>query len=174
MKWQFWKWLFLGLEDGPGYHRVVNWWLLLHIATGIIITCASEVPIHEAAQAFLLPLAGILIGLTFAWTGNIQALLKEKEIQKLAEHHPDGIQVYMYIFQLAMLVILVTVVAWGLAGLRIFDAINCHNFHVFIEFSLYFLASLTLQQCWRVVQGSQMLIYVRYQVQKATENEKDD
>lgn len=96
MKWQFWRWLFLGLQDRPGYRQLVNWWLVVHIAVGIAVAQLVGVSVHEAAQTFLLPLAGIFIGLSFAWVGNAQALLQESEIEKIAEYHPDGIRTYVY------------------------------------------------------------------------------
>ena len=105
----------------------------------------------------------IAIGLSLAWVGNIQALLQEKEIEKLAKHHPDGLQTYVYTFQLSILVILVTAVAWALAALGVYGARllrhDCVQF--VIEAVLYFLASLALRECWEVVKGSQLLILTR-------------
>lgn len=169
MKWQFWRWLFLGLQDRPGYRQLVNWWLIVHIAIGTAVAQLVGVSVHEAAQTFLLPLAGIFIGLSFAWVGNAQALLQESEIEKIAEHHPDGIRTYVYTFQLAILVILVTLVAWGFAGLKVFDAaIFCNKYvQASIEASLYFLASVTLRECWHVVIGSQLMILSRHEVRNS-------
>lgn len=168
MKWQFWKWLVCGLSDRPGYRQLVNWWLIMHLAIGIGVASVVEVSIADAAQTFLLPLAGIFIGLSFAWVGNAQALLQESEIEKIAKHHPDGIQTYVYTFQLAILVILVTLVAWGLAGLKIFELPLFENeyLELSVEASLYFFASLTLRECWHVVIGSQLLILTRHNVRQ--------
>jgi len=169
MKWQFWRWLFFGLQDRPGYRQLVNWWLFLHICVGFAVAQFVGVSIHEAAQTFLLPLAGIFIGLSFAWVGNAQALLQESEIEKIAEHHPDGIRTYVYTFQLAILVILVTLVAWGFAGLKVFDTpMFCKKYvQLSIEATLYFLASLTLRECWHVVIGSQLMVLTRHEVRNS-------
>lgn len=172
MKWQFWQWLFLGLRDRPGYRQLLNWWLVVHVVVAVIVAQLVGVPIHEAAQTFLLPLAGIFIGLSFAWVGNAQALLQESEIEKIAEYHPDGIQTYVYTFQLAILVILVTLVAWGFAGLKVFEASIFGNCYVqsLIEASLYFLASVTLRECWHIVIGSQLMILSRHTVRKTSDD----
>lgn len=166
MNWQFWRWLFCGLRDRPGYRQLVNLWLIMHIAIGVGVNSVVDVTIADAAQTFLLPLAGIFIGLSFAWVGNAQALLQESEIEKIARHHPDGIQTYVYTFQLAILVILITLVAWGLAGLEVFESPMFQNEYVIyvVNSSLYFLASLTLRECWHVVIGSQLLILTRHNV----------
>ena len=175
MKWQFWRWLLLGLRDRPGYRLLLDRWLVVHIATGILMALLIGVSIHEAARTILLPLAGVFIGLSFAWAGNAQALLKESEIEKVAECHPDGIQTYVYTFQLAILIILITLVAWGLAGLKVFDAEILSNSVVqtSIEALLYFLASITLRECWHVVMASQLMILSRHNVQNANKAGKE-
>ena len=175
MKWQFWKWLFCGLKDEPGYRLLVNWWLVIHIAAGILTALLVGVSIHEAARTILLPISGIFIGLSFAWAGNAQALLKESEIEKIAKHHPDGIQTYIYTFQLAILIILITLVAWGLAGLKVFDVVILSNSTVqtAIEALLYFLASITLRECWHVIMGSQLMILSRHNVRNDSKTSKE-
>ena len=175
MTWQFWRWLFLGLRDRPGCRLLLDWWLVVHVAAGILIAQLVGVSIHEAARTILLPLAGVFIGLSFAWAGNAQALLKESEIEKVAEHHPDGIQTYVYTFQLAILIILITLVAWGLAGLKVFDAEILSNSVVqtSIEALLYFLASITLRECWHVVMASQLMILSRHNVQNTNKAGKE-
>ena len=168
MKWEFWKWLFLGLKDKPGISNFLNWILLLHIGVGLFLATFIDVSLYEAAKTVLLPLAGIFIGLSFAWAGNAQAMLKESEIERFADFHRDGIRTYVYTFQLAILVILLTLIAWGLAGLKFFElpvfSNSCVKYG--IEAMLYFLASLTMRECWHVVIGSQILILSRYHVRK--------
>lgn len=172
MRWSFWRWLIFGLEGPSGLRMLLlNPWILVHIMTGVGLAELVDFPIYEAAQLFLFPLAGIFIGLSFAWAGNAQALLMEKEIEWLADFHPDGIHTYVYTFQLAILVILVTLVIWGLAALRIFEVIQQHNFVV--EVVLYFLASLTVRECWHVVLGSQLLILARRAVRTRGEAQDD-
>ena len=163
MKWQFWKWLFRGLSHRPGYTQLADRWIFVHMITGSAIAIVSDVPLHEAAHTVLLPLAGIFIGLSFAWIGSAQALMQEKEMEKLAKHHPDGIETYVYTFQLAILIILVTLAAWGLAGLKVFDSISCKHpvLHFKLEAILYFLSSLTLRECWHVVMASQLMVILR-------------
>lgn len=166
MEWEFWKWLFWGLKDKPGYHQLVNRWLAIHVLVGIVVASVVDMSLDKAAQTILLPLAGIFVGLSFAWIGNAQALLQENEIVALAKHHPDGVQTYVYTFQLAILIILITLILWGLAGLEVFDScIFLDKLPKFIaEIALYFFSSLTLRECWHVVMGSQLLILSRIKI----------
>lgn len=169
MKWRFWQWLFVGLDSKkPGFFSFVDGWLIVHIIVALALSYSVSVGIKEASATVLLPLASIFIGLSFAWAGNAQALLQESEIEKLTENHPDGIESYLYTFQLAILVILITLVAWGMAGLGLFEAyvfkINCLQY--LVKFCLYFLASITLRECWHVVLGSQIMILSRYKIRK--------
>ena len=50
------------------------------------------VRINEAAKSILLPLAGIFIGLTFAWGGNAVSLMQSEEIDMLANYRSGGLK----------------------------------------------------------------------------------
>ena len=49
------------------------------------------------------------------------------EINILADYRPGGLREYVFKFQAAILILLFTMVAWGLAGLDIFENLNCHS-----------------------------------------------
>ena len=164
----FWRWLFLGLDAKPGYRQFKLWWTLLHLALGVLVAVSIRVPIYESARAILLPLTGLFIGLSFSWLGNAQALLQQSEIERLARHHPDGIRTYAYTFQLAVLVVMVTLVAWGLAGLKLADSFLCRDslWYTAVESLLYFLVSVAVRECWHVVMGSQALLLARISIRQ--------
>lgn len=166
----FWHWLFKGDRDRPGYHRIVNRWALLHMAVGLAVAYLSGSLVKDAATSLLLPLAGIFIGLSFAWGGNAQALLQTEEIEHFADYHPGGFSEYLYTFQLAILVILVTLCLWGLAGLGIFDRLwptsGRPAAYLAVEAGLFALASLTVRSCWHVVLGAQYLLAVRHKMRQ--------
>jgi hypothetical protein len=144
--------------------------LYLHATVGVILAVLIKVPLDKASTSLMLPLASIFVGLTFAWSGNAQALLQDEKIEMLAEHHPDGIENYIYTFQTAVLVILLALVAWGLAGLEIFDnGIFAFDVTKFLSAAfMYFLSSLSLRECWQVVFGGQLLLLSRHTIKKKT------
>jgi hypothetical protein len=170
----FWRWLISGTGNGTGIKRFVDWWLLLHILAAGILSYFLPISLKEAATTLLLPVAGIFIGLSFAWGGNAQALLQSEEIEKMSAFKKGGFADYVYTFQSAILLILITLCLWGIAGLGFFDLIwpICSNSNPYkvIGFILFFLSSMTLRECWHVVLGAQILLLVRFQVKKRKGN----
>lgn len=161
----FWQWLFRGTTGRAGWRKFLNSWLLLHVGLGWAIATLVQVSLREAANAVLLPLAGIFVGLSFAWAGNAQALLQSKEIETFSQFHEGGFEEYAFTFQAAILTILSTLVVWGIAGLGVYERRCFWQCGVYVyrvaEVVLYSLASLTLRECWQVVLGSQWMLLVQ-------------
>ena len=166
---KFWVWFFRGSGGRPGFSRVVNSWLLLHAFIGSALAVLVPLTLKDAAVSILAPLAGFLIGLTFAWAANGQALLQCDEIESLAQKSDGDIPDYAYTYLLSVLVVLVTLVLWGLAGLGIFDSIwpkTGSQEYICVEYILYLMASLTMRTSWHVVLGTQSLLLVRWTIRK--------
>lgn len=171
---KFWTWFFKGLNEKSGIRSLCNRWLFFQIVIGLFLTYALDVKLEDAGKTVLLPLAGILIGLTFAWAGNAQALFQSEEIEELALFREGGIVEYVYKFQMAILIILATVVAWGLASLGLFDRnwpmqnkewqYNC------IKLFLYTLSGITLRECWNIVLMVQWLLLAQNRIKKLKSN----
>lgn len=170
----FWKWFFLGTSGKPGFFKFFDRWLFLHIIVGFLLAWLVPSSLSQAANTVLLPLVAIFIGLSFAWGGNAQALLQTEEIDKITDYHPGGFEEYVYTYQTAILVILITVSVWGLAGLDLFDKIwpTCSRptFYFGIVFLLFFLTSLTLRECWHVVLGAQWMLLARRNIKRTKSN----
>lgn len=173
----YWYWLFHGSGGKPGYRRLLNKWLLFHFLIGFLVSLAVSDALASAANTVLLPLAGIFVGLSFAWVGNAQALLQSAEISKLSDYHAGGYKEYVFVFQTAVLTILVTLIIWGLAGLRVFDTgwpTAAHpKMYLIIKVVLFCFASMTIRECWHVVMGAQMLLLVQKEIKDRGGNAKD-
>ena len=170
----YWSWLFRGSGGAPGYRRFVNWWLCLHAAMGVVLAIVVPVDPATAANLVLFPLAGIFVGLAFAWAGSAQSLMQGSTISRLGDHHPGGFQEYPYIFQAAILTILVTMVLWGLVGLRAFDCLTKGVVGKFImKFILYALLSVSVRECWQVVLGSQWLLISQREIRERLTSNQD-
>ncbi len=173
----YWKWLLKGSGGRPGLQRILNKWLLLHIPVGMGLSLLVSLKLQACANAVLLPLAGILIGLSFAWAGNANALLQTEEIELLSKHHKGGFVEYVFIYQTAILMILVTLVLWGLAGLGIYDETwptMCNPKAYFsLKTLLFSLCSLALRECWQVVSGTHWMLRIRKEI-KDQLNKKDE
>lgn len=164
----YWHWFFKGSGGKPGYRRILNRWIFVHLAIGLIISFFIQIDVATSAKAVLLPLAGILVGLSFAWAGNAQALMQSSEIEKLSEHHEGGFVEYVFTYQTAILTILGTLVFWGLAGLQIFDMRWPTDSRPILYFAiktfLFLLSSLTIRECWHVVMGAQWMLLAQKQI----------
>lgn len=167
MKWRYWTWLFRGLNGKPGIFKFWNRWLLLHMTIATALALWISIPLAEVARTMMLPLAGIFIGLSFAWAGNAQALLQSDEIEKMAKQHEDGIENYIYTFQTAILTILISLIGWGLAGLKAFDANFLSCTVPAVEWCLYLISSIAFRECWHVILGSQLLILNRHEIKQS-------
>jgi hypothetical protein len=166
----YWNWFIKGSGYKPGYRRLINWWLVLHLAIGLALAFIIDITLVESARTVLFPFAGIFIGLTFAWAVNAQALMRTQEIEQLSEHHPGGFIEYVYTYQTAILAILITLIFWGLAGLKLFDSLwpttEGRVSYFIIKLLLFCLSSLSLRECWHVVYGTSQLLLIQRAIRK--------
>jgi hypothetical protein len=167
----YWRWFFRGTGAGAGLARFADRWLVVHVAIGVSLAWINSIVLKDAANSVLLPLAGVFVGLCFAWGGNAQALLQTEELEQVGERHPGGFIEYLFVYQTAILVVLVTLVLWGFAGLALFDnlwPIDSRGLaYRVVRGVLFFFASLTVRECWHVVLGAQSMLYVRHELRRA-------
>lgn len=159
----YWGWFLFGSGSEPGYKRLVNRWAYLALIVGGLVASAVDVPLDSCASAVFLPLAGVLVGLAFAWAGNAQALLQSDEIHEMADEHPGGFVEYVYTYQTSILSILVVLVLWGLAGMKVFDgqygiAGVYPAWYWLTKASLFAFSSIAIRECWQVVLGAQWML----------------
>lgn len=163
---KYWHWLFAG----QGFKSVLNVWLILHLIIGVLLALVVVPDLQTCSRAVLLPLAGIFVGLSFAWAGNAQALMQSREIDKLSQFHEGGFVEYVFVYQTAILSILVTLVLWGVAGLGVFDMVWPTKDHPSVYFILkaflFVMASLTLRECWQVVMGASWMLRIQRRIKQ--------
>jgi hypothetical protein len=163
----FWFWLIFGCGGNPGFSRITDKWILLHAFIGLLLAFCAPIALQDAANSILVPLAGLLIGLSFAWAANAQALLQSEEIEEITKNTAGGFPDYVYSFLFAVLVVLVSLSLWGLAGLGIYDKFwptTTSPYYFSIKSILYLLLSLTIRTSWHVVLGSQSLLLMRWAI----------
>ena len=174
--YSFWDWFFYGVGDKRGFKNLISPALAAHVIIGVILSFVIHQPLSSVATAVILPLAGVLVGLTFAWGGNAQALLQTNEILKLADKVSGGIREHACYYQLSILLVLITIVGWGLVGIGAFELLS-QNLTFFIRqfFRAFAFAftSLTFHECWHVVDSARQLLIARYDI-NMSELRKDD
>jgi hypothetical protein len=167
----YWQWLFKGSGGRSGLRRLFDRWLLLHVTVGVGLATLVQKPLTECANSVLLPLAGAIIGLSFAWAGNAQALLQTSEIEDVADRHQGGLVEYAYVYQTAILLILITLVGWTIAGLSVFDSRwptpGRTYWYCAAKTCLFGLSSLALRECWHVVLGAQWMLLIRREIKRS-------
>ncbi len=166
----YWRWLLRGSGGKPGFTWFLDLWLPVHAMVGLVLALAVPVPLASAATAVLLPLVAAMIGLSFAWSGNAQALMATEEIENLATYSKGGLPDFVYLFQTAIVVLIGALVAWSLAGLEVFDKVwprgDSGHAYLAVKCVVYFLTSLAVRECWAVVVGAQSLLLARSLIRK--------
>jgi hypothetical protein len=166
----YWRWLFHGSNGKAGILRLLDLWLLFHVAVGIGLGLLVPLTLRECSNAVLLPLAGIIIGLTFAWAGNAQALLQTSEIEELGEQHKGGFEDYVFVYQMAIMLIFITLIVWCLAGLNVFDGawpkVPSSVAYFGIKSTCFALSSIALRECWHVVLGAQWMLLMKREIKR--------
>jgi hypothetical protein len=144
--------------------------LLAHAGVGYLLGLAVPRPINDIGQTVILPLAGVLVGLSFAWIGSALAIVNSTEMERLADTSGLGFETYVYTFQLAVLILLVCISLWGLGALGLFDqqcAWNCSpRLYTVTKAALMATISLAVRECWHVVAYVQTMIVYRHAVRK--------
>lgn len=151
---KFWPWFFLGVgSNKPGWRAFLDIWLLLHVGVGVWgIFLGGE--LSQQAQAIVFPFSAVLFGVTFAWSGNIAALLSTKEISTVSDHSAVKIQGYVFQVQRSVLVMLLSVILWCLAAL-------VNDAAIYLKFLCYFFSSLAVRESWQVILFAQYLTIAR-------------
>lgn len=169
----FWQWLFKNPFGKAGINHLFDYWLFGHVFIGLMFAFIISKPLDEAANSVFIPLIGLLIGLIFALAGNYQALLQTEEIQEMTEQHPGGFGEYVFLNQLAILIVLITIIIWVFAGLSIFDKFwpkqdNCTIYFI-IKFLLFFFTSITVRECWHSIIAVHWLLRMQIVIKKNKE-----
>ena len=159
----FWQWFRKGSGGKRGVFRLLNWWLCLDYFIGAFLARICESSPSDIATKAILPLIGALIGLTFAWVGNAQALLQSKEIIELSKFNKGGYVEYPYCYQIALLAVITSLILWGFAGLGIFDLPQSEsNIASFAKAILFGFVSLSIRESWGIINNAHFQLQTQY------------
>lgn len=164
-EFSFWYWLFT-----KGIIKTLNWWLLLHIAIGSLFALFTPISIIKVASIVVIPLVGVLIGLSFSWIGNAMALLETIEIKIMVKHHEGGIKEYIFSYQFSILILLTCIILWSLIGLRFDTLIIFNNMPLFMKILgkifIFSITSFAIRECWQVVLSTQWLLLSKSKIRE--------
>jgi hypothetical protein len=161
----FWRWLFLGAANGPpGIFNVLNWYLPIHLIVGLIAASFIRSDPFDFAAKALFPAASILIGMSLAWTTRAATILQTGDLRKALFNAKRPAEDYVYAFQLSILIIVIMVAYVSvMAGGGIEVVVFGPDLDQRISgITLYTLLSISLRECWGVVNFTNMLSLLEY------------
>ncbi len=156
----FWEWL-LGSHDKGGFNvtNIIDGWLFFHGAAALILVFLLQVGPYEFAANALFPAASILVGMAVASTSRAAAILQDKTFKTKMISEKNPIENYIYGYQLSLLIIIssvvfVSIMASGGIDIVFIDRNISSNISGFL---MYFLLSMSIRECWQVINFSSML-----------------
>ncbi len=168
----FWRWM-----AESGLRRFWNRWLIVHALVGAVLAVAVPGRLSNFAGIALMPLASLLVGLTFAWSANAASLLQTDEVQRIGtEDNGKKYLVFVFTYQGALFLVLATATIWSLIAGGVIDQWLIANLMVRHagRTLLFALSSLTIRECWHSCVGvQQMLLSVRTQRSAKQQAEKE-
>jgi hypothetical protein len=147
-----------------GIYNVFNRFAVVHaaVALGADILIKSD-PFTFAGKA-LFPAASILIGMSMAWTTRASTILHSKDLRDALFNQERPAEDYVYGFQLAILIVISMIVLVALmAGGGLNISLFGNKVDSFLSgFWMYLFLSLSLRECWGVVNFTNMLSMLEY------------
>jgi hypothetical protein len=158
----FWTWFFSGTGGKPGFQRVFNKWIFIHLSIGILLSKIIT-SIGSTSKDALIPMISVFIGLTFSWAGNVNSLLQSEKIIEMSKNKNGGIYEYVYTFQLCIFIMITAIGAWTAAAMqlpypKLMNFIDYDTFDLMSKIFLLSALSLTLRTCWQTIVGANFLL----------------
>lgn len=172
----FKHWLVTSEKAGGGLARWWNSYLLVHAAVGIGLGLAFQQDLSDRARSVVLPLAGVLVGLTFAWAATAISIVSSTEFRRIMVGSRQGVRGTANYYQLAILAVLSATVLWALAGLGPFrvplgaSAVAVVN--KAIAMSLFGVTSFAVMECWSAVNLTRLTLLL-YNTVKQSDDSKE-
>jgi hypothetical protein len=161
----FWQWLISGSENSPaGIFNILNRYLSVHILVAILALLLIRVDAFTFAKSALFPASSILIGISMAWSTRAAVVFQDNEMRERLFDSTRPPEDYVYSFQLAVFVIVFMVCYTAImaaGGLKVTTG-NYKIEQIGSSFFLYFLMSLSVRECWGVVNFTNMLMLLNF------------
>ncbi|MBS1725135.1 MAG: hypothetical protein JST51_00325 [Armatimonadetes bacterium] len=160
-KSSFSNWFLHGAGGEPGYKRISLPWLLISIILGFGWQSIYKHPMSVIAQQVILPVGGIFVGLSFAWSGAVQSLVATRELRLAASKTPEGLNIFVGYFQFVCLLMFML---FGLLAVVASDSIHLSRFGAPVQNAgrtivfAFFIYSLV--ESWHVVDAARRLMII--------------
>jgi|LSQX01.2.fsa_nt_gb hypothetical protein len=153
-----WEWFFVGLEDENGKSKsglstFLNCWLIFHGVFAILCSLFIKVSIFDLSKIMIIPILSVFVGISISIMGVALSLVVSDELIKISEDEPAGIEMIIYGHQIAILVLMITLVLWLLPSIFENSVIISNRILLAFcaKFVLFFALSLSVRECWHVI-----------------------
>ncbi|MBX7457194.1 hypothetical protein K3152_02945 [Qipengyuania sp. 1NDH17] len=156
---EFWPWFFKRTGRQTGLRALVSKWLILDIAVAAILTFFLRIDGFGFAEKALFPAASILVGMAVAWTARAAIIINDKDFRSKFVREENPIEDYVYGYQTSILILFSAIVYIAIMAAGGFDFYIWTNqaSRLASGFFMYALISLTIRECWSVINFTNLL-----------------
>jgi len=142
-----------------GISPLFDRWLILHATISLLLVSFLSIDPFSFAAKALFPAASILVGMAVAWTSRASTILHDAKFREAIISDENPPESYFYSYQLSLLIMISTVVYISIMAAGGFSFyIFCRSYSVYASgFFLYFFLSLSIRECWSIVNFSSLL-----------------
>lgn len=165
---KFWNWFFRRSEASRSGLIDLFWspsTLFCVLVAALLSYFAQYMEFYELARYSVFPLTGVFIGVSFTGASFALSKLQSDNIRKLIFREKKGIEYYVFGYQSAVLLLLISVVYCALGAMKIFSFVPCDWQHL-LTFALFLLLGMSVVQCWKVVNFCVSLAHLQFLVGK--------
>ncbi|CCA92627.1 hypothetical protein [Novosphingobium sp. PP1Y] len=164
----FWPWMFSKFGRRTGFRLLLNWWLLIDFIIAFVLTVFLKVDGFYFAGKALFPAASILVGMSVAWTARAATILNNDKFQERVLSEQNPMQDYIYGYQMSIMMLFGCIMYISIMSVGGFDfcIINCKLSRFISSFFMYFSISMTIRECWSVVNFTNLLVLLDNKVRQ--------
>lgn len=169
----FWSWL-IDPAEGGGRRRWLTWHLVGHLFLGFVLASRFSGELSERARSVILPLAGVLVGLTFAWAATAINIVSTPEFRRAMMGSKAGVRGTANYFQFAILAVLSTTVLWAIVGLgpyNSFSGWDPASVNIWAARLLFAYTSFAIRECWGAINVTRLSLLSFNVVREIDESE---
>ena len=180
---KFNMWFFKGIsKNSAGYKRILNSKLLIHILIGCALSYFIKKSIIDISNICIIPILSVLIGITFAWIGNSHIVMMDSEVRPVLNEREGGLIEYLYIYQLAIFILLIVLIINILNVLGFHQTIKSifklnYFWSVMLGFTyksiIFALFSYSISIVWEIITAAQWLYVIKNEVYEAKKEKNE-
>lgn len=164
----FWGWFFRRSETSRSglIDLFCGFSTLFCVLVAVLLSYFARcMEFYELARYAIFPLTGVFIGVSFSGASFALSELQSDNIRKLIFRERKGIEYYVFGYQSAALLLLISVGYCALGAMKIFSFVP-FNWQHLLTFVLFFLLGMSVVQCWKVINFCVSLAHLQFLVWK--------